>query len=107
MVVNKDSFWISDPTQNVVYEGTLPASRAHAKRDATQHAIPTIAQIQSDINRLAKRVSLSGAIPGDIAGQAGLHGPRLAQARRRTARLAATRLGRRPRRAAPVCHLRA
>ncbi len=70
VVVNKDSFWISDPTQNVVYAGTLPASRAHGKRDAAQHAIPTIAQIQSDINRLAKRVSLSGAIPGDIAGQA-------------------------------------
>jgi outer membrane lipoprotein-sorting protein len=69
VVVNKDSFWISDPAQNVVYKGTLPASRAHPKRGAAQHAIPTIAQIQSDINRLAKRVSLSGAIPGDIAGQ--------------------------------------
>jgi len=69
VVVNHRSFWISDPAQNVVYEGTLPASRAHAKRAAAEHAIPTIAQIQSDINRLAKRVNLSTAVPGDIAGQ--------------------------------------
>jgi outer membrane lipoprotein-sorting protein len=69
VIVNKRSFWISDPTQNVVYKGTLPASHERAKRDSTRNAIPTIAQIQSDINRLAKRVNLSTAIPGDIAGQ--------------------------------------
>jgi outer membrane lipoprotein-sorting protein len=70
VVVNKTSFWISDPAQHVVYKGTLPASHGHAKRTSAEHAIPTIAQFQSDINKLAKRVNLSTAIPGDIAGQA-------------------------------------
>jgi outer membrane lipoprotein-sorting protein len=69
VVVNKRSFWISDPMQNVVYKGTLPASHERAARDSARHAIPTIAEIQSDINRLAKRVNLSTAVPGDIAGQ--------------------------------------
>ncbi len=70
VVVNKNSFWISDPAQNVVYKGKLPASHERAKRQRTHQAIPTIARIQADITRLAKRVNLSGAIPGDIAGQA-------------------------------------
>ena len=69
VVVNKRSFWISDPMQNVVYKGTLPASHEHGDHDGSRNAIPTIGQIQSDINRLAKRVNLSTAIPGDIAGQ--------------------------------------
>jgi len=69
VVVNKRSFWISDPMQNVVYKGTLPASHERAARGSARHGIPTIAQIQSDINRLAKRVNLSTAVPGDIAGQ--------------------------------------
>ena len=28
LVVNKSSFWISDPMQHTVYEGTLPADKA-------------------------------------------------------------------------------
>jgi outer membrane lipoprotein-sorting protein len=74
IVVNKNTFWISDPAQHVVYEGTLPASKAGAK-DKRQHAaakhegIPTIAQIQSDLNKLMQHVNVSGATPTDVAGQ--------------------------------------
>ena len=32
LVVNKSSFWISDPMQHTVYEGTLPADKAGASR---------------------------------------------------------------------------
>ncbi len=38
VVVNHRSFWISDPSQNTVYEGTLPADqrrRAASRRPAT------------------------------------------------------------------------
>ena len=37
VVVDHRSFWISDPTQNVVYEGTLPADRGarHAGTPST------------------------------------------------------------------------
>jgi outer membrane lipoprotein-sorting protein len=72
VVVNHRSFWISDPAQNVVYRGTLPSAGTAKKADKSSRAdngIPTIAEIQRNINRLVKHVNLSGAIPGDIAGQ--------------------------------------
>ncbi|HEY6399523.1 MAG TPA: hypothetical protein VIX82_18915, partial [Solirubrobacteraceae bacterium] len=37
---------------------------------AAQHQLPSIAQIQSDLNRLLGHVNVSGAIPSDVAGQA-------------------------------------
>ncbi len=69
VVVDHDSFWISDPTENTVYEGTLPAERTGAG-DHGRHAVPSIAQIQSEITRLMGSVDLSGAQPTDVAGQA-------------------------------------
>jgi outer membrane lipoprotein-sorting protein len=68
IVVGDRSFWIYDPTSNTAYEGSLPAGH----RDATHHkadAIPSVARIQSELNKLMQRVNVSGAIPGDIAGQ--------------------------------------
>ncbi|MGI8505470.1 MAG: LolA family protein [Solirubrobacteraceae bacterium] len=75
VVVNNGSFWISDPSSHTVYEGSLPADHsgaakpASAKPDAHQ-GLPTIAEIQSDLNKLMKHVDVSGATPGDVAGQA-------------------------------------
>ncbi len=72
VVVNRTSFWISDPAQHTVYEGTLPANSSHPSHNdkaSADHGIPTIAQIQADLNKLAGHVDLSGALPGDIAGQ--------------------------------------
>ncbi|MDQ6835713.1 MAG: hypothetical protein M3016_05940 [Actinomycetota bacterium] len=68
IVVNKTSFWVSDPAQHVVYEGTLPAEhpRTHAGQAKAQ-PIPSIATIQADLNKLMKHLAISGAIPGDIA----------------------------------------
>jgi outer membrane lipoprotein-sorting protein len=81
IVVNGRSFWIYDPTSNTAYEGSLPAGH----KDRSTHragwtayaplsrrkseAIPSVDQIQSDLSKLMRRVNLSGAIPGDIAGQ--------------------------------------
>jgi outer membrane lipoprotein-sorting protein len=71
IVLNGRSFLISDPAQHVVYEGTLPADPLGASHKATKQAgVPTIATIQSDLNKLVKHLNLSGAIPGDVAGQA-------------------------------------
>ena len=79
ILVNNGSFWISDPSANIVYQGTLPSQgkdsqgkdRAKGKDSAKgQDAIPSVADIQRDINRLARHLNLSGAIPGDVAGQA-------------------------------------
>jgi outer membrane lipoprotein-sorting protein len=87
LVFNNGSFWVYDPSANTVYEGTLPkdALRNHAQgkggprnqgpatqgpRSEGTEKIPSTTQIQSDLNRLARRLDLSGAIPGDVAGHA-------------------------------------
>jgi outer membrane lipoprotein-sorting protein len=69
VVVDQRSFWISDPTQNTVYEGTLPADRG-ARHPASHHGIPSLTAIQSFLTRLMGRVNLSGAQPTDVAGRA-------------------------------------
>ena len=69
-MLNGRSFWISEPTSNTVYEGTLPAAGASKQKSAPANdAIPSVARIQSELNRLMGHVNLSGAIPGDIAGR--------------------------------------
>jgi outer membrane lipoprotein-sorting protein len=74
VVVNHGSFWVSDPSSHTVYEGTLPAQSGAATNQAKpghgQDKVPTVAQIQSGLNRLLAHVDLSGAIPSDVAGQA-------------------------------------
>ena len=72
VVVDNRSFWVYDPSSNTVYEGKLPASATSASKDksTTQDQLPSIAQIQTDISKLAGHANLSGAIPGDVAGQA-------------------------------------
>jgi hypothetical protein len=75
LVVNRRSFWVSDPMQNTVYEGTLPAGmagRSGAKHSDSTHGVPTVAQIQSRLTQLMKSVDVGGVAtsnPGDIAGR--------------------------------------
>ncbi len=69
IVVHGTAFWAYDPTSTTVYEGTVPAGlfgSGHEKGSAN-HGLPTISQIQSAIAKLAGHLSVSGAIPGDIA----------------------------------------
>ena len=68
IVVNGRSWWISDPTLQTVYQGTLPAQPAE-KKSSPKHTLPTVAQIQADINQLAQHLQLSGAVPTDVGGQ--------------------------------------
>ena len=71
LVVNQNSFWVYDPMARTVYEGTLPSQSAHqGTAKAGRDTLPSIAQIQSQLNQLASHLNISGAIPGDIAGQA-------------------------------------
>lgn len=69
VVVNGSSFWAYDPAANTVFEGTLPAAHERSSGDGKKATIPSIAQIQGALNRLAAHLHLSGAIPGDVAGQ--------------------------------------
>ena len=79
VLVDNGSFWISDPSSNTVYEGTLPAD-AHAAgaHAATAHAdqIPSLGDITNELNTLARHLDLNGAaagpfnaVPGDVGGQ--------------------------------------
>jgi outer membrane lipoprotein-sorting protein len=72
LVLNGRSFWVYDPSSNTVFRGQLPAqtaASAPAKPATGQDRIPSIADIQSEITTLSKHLDLSGAIPGDVAGQ--------------------------------------
>ncbi len=69
-VVSGGHFWVYDPAANTVYEGTLPTSATPKRSNAKHEAIPSIRQIQSDLNKLAQHVNLSGATPSDLAGHA-------------------------------------
>jgi outer membrane lipoprotein-sorting protein len=68
IVVDNRSFWAYDPMSKTVYEGTLPAEKSH-EQQAAQQPIPSLSKIQANLNRLAHHLNLSGAIPGDVAGQ--------------------------------------
>jgi outer membrane lipoprotein-sorting protein len=70
VVVNQRSFWISDPSSHTVYKGTLPKEKADAKAKSADNTIPSLAMLQTDLNRLRKHVNVSGATPSDVAGQA-------------------------------------
>ncbi len=77
VVVDHNSFWVSDPSANTVYEGTLPAktpsSGDSGASGSADHAVPSVDAIQSDLNKLIAHVNLTGAAdsnPTDVAGQA-------------------------------------
>jgi outer membrane lipoprotein-sorting protein len=74
LVVNGQSFWVYDPSSNTVYKGQLPAgaTAAHKAKSAAASkpdVIPSLAKIQTELGTLGKDLNLSGAIPGDVAGQ--------------------------------------
>ncbi len=71
VLVHNGSFWMYDPSSQTVYEGTLPAQSGSSKSEKSSGhgGIPAVAQIQAGIDHLMRHARLSGAIPGDIAGQ--------------------------------------
>ena len=69
-VVSRGHFWVYDPGANTVYEGTLPAGTKSTHESARHETMPSVSQIQADLNKLAQHINLSGAIPSDVAGHA-------------------------------------
>ena len=69
VVVNNGSFWVYDPSSHTAYEGTLPTDR-HKATEPKQNKLPSIGEIQTDIDRITGRANLSGALPSDVAGRA-------------------------------------
>ncbi len=66
VVVGNGAYSIYDPTSNTLYKGTLPSQGSPAKKSET---IPTVAQIQSDLNQLMQHVDVVGPLPRNVAGQ--------------------------------------
>jgi outer membrane lipoprotein-sorting protein len=68
IVLNGQNFWISDPSMNTVYEGTLPKSTSGSHGRAKSSAdggVPSVAQIQSDIRSVLGHIHLSGVKTSD------------------------------------------
>ena len=68
IVVNNGSFSIYDPMSNTVYKGTLP-QHSGTSSSSKDDVIPTVAQIQNDINQFAQDWNLVGPTPRNVAGQ--------------------------------------
>jgi outer membrane lipoprotein-sorting protein len=75
IVVNGNSFWAYDPASNTVYEGVLPQQSAGSGVDSSGAAdsgadtVPTVAEIQSRLDRLEQKADVSGAAATDVGGQ--------------------------------------
>lgn len=70
IVVTKTGWWVSDPTLQTVYEGTLPGkSRGGTKRSGGTDTLPSVAQIQTELGKLMQHINVSGAVPTDVGGQ--------------------------------------
>jgi len=75
LLLDHNHFWISDPAANTVYQGMLPkglmggSGAADKANTPADNGIPSIAQIQKTLAKLMAHVNLSGATPGDVAGQ--------------------------------------
>jgi outer membrane lipoprotein-sorting protein len=67
IVVDNTRWWVSDPTLQTVYAGTLPSDRGDPT--ARKPKNPTLSQIQSAINRLARHLTISRAVPTDVGGR--------------------------------------
>ncbi len=68
IVANQKGFWVYDGTSNTVYRGNIPAKKGGAGRKHA-HKVPSVTQIEKGLNKLAKRVHVSGATPGNVGGQ--------------------------------------
>ncbi len=71
VLVKNGAFSIYDPMSNTVYKGTLPtgASQASKSDKSATDAIPSVAQIQSELNQLMAHVDIAGPLPRNVAGQ--------------------------------------
>ncbi len=71
VVVKNGTFSIYDPMSNTVYKGTLPSQAAGsgASSKAGTDTIPSVAQIQTELNQLMQNVDVAGPMRRNVAGQ--------------------------------------
>jgi hypothetical protein len=66
VVVSDGAFSIYDPTSNTLYKGNLPSQGSKTQKS---EPIPTVAQIQSNLNQLMQHLNILGPLPRNVAGQ--------------------------------------
>jgi outer membrane lipoprotein-sorting protein len=71
VLVDNGAFSIYDPMSNTVYKGTLPTGSGSSKATGNSgtEPIPSVAQIQSQLNQLMQHVDIGGPYPRNVAGQ--------------------------------------
>jgi outer membrane lipoprotein-sorting protein len=68
VLVKNGAFSIYDPMSNTVYKGTLPTGSSQDNK-ASSEPLPTVAQIQSQLNQLMQHVDVAGPFGRNVAGQ--------------------------------------
>jgi hypothetical protein len=71
VVVKNGAFTIYDPMSNTVYKGTLRShgTGSSGSDKSGSDAIPTVAEIQSQLKELMQNVAVAGPLPRNVAGQ--------------------------------------
>jgi outer membrane lipoprotein-sorting protein len=71
ILVKNGTFSIYDPMSNTVYKGTLPSASGSSKAagKSSTEPIPSVAQIQSQLNQLMAHIDVAGPYPRNVAGQ--------------------------------------
>ncbi len=70
VALDNGKFSIYDPMSRTVYQGSLPAQGSTAKdKTGAKDTIPSVAQIQTQLNQLLQHVNLVGPTPRNVAGQ--------------------------------------
>ena len=69
VVVTNGSWWAYLPATNTVYEGKLPAAQHSSAHDAKHDKLPSVAEIQTQLQHLMAHLGISRATPTDVAGQ--------------------------------------
>ena len=66
VVVGGGTFSIYDPTSNTLYKGTLPSQGSKTQKS---EPVPTVAQIQQNLNQVMQHLNVLGPLPRNVAGQ--------------------------------------
>ncbi|MBV9607236.1 MAG: hypothetical protein JO027_19125 [Solirubrobacterales bacterium] len=69
LVIDNGAFSIYDPSSNTLYKGTLPSSSDGKSSSTSSETIPTVAQIQTQLNQLMQNLNVVGPLPRNVAGQ--------------------------------------
>ena len=69
VVLDRNSFWVYDVSSHTVYRGRLPNDRKVEPAAKKKHHAPSLAEVRDGIARVMRHATLSGAVPGDVAGR--------------------------------------